>query len=105
MGFADLGVIEQSQQMRGGGDLAGMRTGELNALVESGGRAHQGFERHGAGEVGQPDDALGAGDGKRPHSDHGLGAVEQSQAFFGGELERLETGAVQGFGARTCAGP
>ena len=99
VGFANLGVLKQSNEVRGGGELARMRTGALDALVESGGRAHERVERHGAGDVGQADKAASAGDGKRADSDHGLGAVEQRQAFLGGKRKRLEAGALESFSA------
>ncbi len=53
MRLANFGVIEQLDQVRGNGNLSGMGTGQVNARIESGGRAHQGLKRHGAGQVGQ----------------------------------------------------
>ena len=79
------------------GDLTGMRACEVNALIEGRRGSHQGFERHGSGQIGEPNDALGSCDSKDAHCGHGLGAVEQSEAFFGSELEQLDTGAVQRF--------
>ncbi len=99
VGFANLGVPKQRDKVRGGSELAGMRTGALNALVESGGRAHERIERHCAGDVSQADEAASARHGKRADSDHGLGAIEQRQAFLGGKRKRLEAGALQGFSA------
>ena len=99
VGFADLGAVEQAEQMLGCGHLAGVRARLVNAGIEGGGRAHQRFEGHGSGYIGEMRDAQRAGDGESADGGHGLGAVEQGQALLGGKGERLQAGAAEGFSA------
>ena len=76
-----------------------MRARGVDALVEGGRRAAQRFERHGAGEVGEPGDALGAAEGERADRGHGLRAVEEGEAFLGFEANGIDSGAAEGVAA------
>ena len=82
--------------MSGRTDLTAMRTGCVDALVECGWRAAQGFERHRTGEVEKLGDAEGAVERERSGCSHGLRAVEEGEAFLGFERERLDSGGLQG---------
>ncbi len=59
-------------------------------------------ERHGTGDIGELHETAGAGHCQAADRGHGLGAVEQSQAFFGRQWQRRKAGALQGLGARNA---
>ena len=60
MRLANLTVAQKLAQMRGNFHLASVRPRSMNTLIECGRRPAQGFERHGAGNVGQSSDPLRA---------------------------------------------
>ena len=99
MRLANLGVGEKPDEMSRCGNLPGMRPSRLNARVKGGGRAHQRLQRYRAGKVGKLSDAPRASHGQCANSRHGLGAVEQRQSLFRGQLHRLQSCAAQRFAA------
>ena len=57
--------------------------------------AHQRFQRHGAGHVGQPREPAGVEHGQHAQPRHEMRAVEQGQSFLGLERQRPHTGGLQ----------
>ena len=84
---ADFAVIKNLGEMGCGGDLTCMRAGLMDAGIEGDWRALESFERHSSGEVGELGKTAGVDYGERAYCGHGLGAVEQGQAFFGSERQ------------------
>ena len=98
--LANLRLGKERAHVGRAGRLAGVRTRELDALVEGNWSAHESFKRHGAGEIGELSDADAARNGEAADGRHGLGAIEQREAFLGLKLQRRKAGAMQRLAAR-----
>src|SRR5438132_11676465 len=86
--------------MRGHFDLSRMRTGGVNALVESDRRPAQCFERHCAGDVSEACNSFSAMQRERADGSHRLCAVQECESFFYFELKWLDFSAAQRLRAR-----
>jgi hypothetical protein len=98
VGGADLGAFEPQAEAGGAGELAGVGAGEMDALVEGGGRATEGVEGEGAGGVGGIEEVFGIEEGETASGEHGLGAVDEGDAFLGLEGEGCDAGGGEGIG-------
>jgi hypothetical protein len=93
---AAIGESASSARRPGGHrDLARVRPGADDALVEGHDGALQRLERHRAGEVGDPAGGLGVEHGERADRGHVLGAVQERQALLGLERHRRQAGGGQ----------
>ena len=63
--------------------LPWMRAGVVDTLVESDGGAFESLERHRTGDIGDPGQPFCPEEGEPANRMHGLGPVEQGEAFFG----------------------
>ena len=70
----------------------------MDARVEGGRRAAQGFERHGSGEIGERGKSVRCDECERPYSAHGLGAVQKREALLRLQLQWLDTSLRKGGG-------
>ena len=77
-----------------------MRPERVDSRVERGVRAHQGLERHRAGDVGHAREPSRIEDREGAQAGHEMRAVEERQAFLGLEDERPEAGARERLGGR-----
>ena len=60
MRLPNLALAQKLAQMRGNFHLPSVRPRRMNALIECGRRPAQSFERHGAGNIGDPRNVFGA---------------------------------------------
>lgn len=103
VGGADLGAFEPLAEAGGGGDLAGVGAGAVDAIVEGGGGTAEGVEGEGAGGVGGFEEVFGIEEGETAGGEHGLGAVDERDAFLGLEGEGFDAGFGEGFGPGEAA--
>src|ERR1043166_3508848 len=75
--------------------LAGMRSRILQTRIESSRSIAQTFQSHRARDVGNGSQALPAQDGQSADGVHRLSAIEQGEAFLGGELRWFQFCALQ----------
>jgi hypothetical protein len=88
VGRGDLAVGEQGAQVLRHDGLAGVRTGEVEALVERRRRPFEGLEAHRAGDVGGRGEPLGVEERERAEGGHVLGAIDEREALLRLELDR-----------------
>ena len=92
------GAFEELQEMRCAVDLAEVGAGEMEARVEGGGSATEGFHREGGCGLGGVEEGLERGELEAAEGEHGLGAVEQRDAFLGLKREGRETSGGETLG-------
>ena len=95
MGLPDLAAFEEAGQARGTLTLAGMRAGVMNARVKCAGGAAQRVEGQAANDIGGIRQALCGFPFQAADGQHGLGAVDQAEAFLGMKLDRGHTRTYQ----------
>src|SRR5580698_4551529 len=95
MRLAYLAICQQTAKVSCRADLAAMRTGRVNTLVEGSWCSAQSFERHGSGEVEEFGDAESAIECERSRCGHRLRAVEEREPFLGFKSEWLDSGGLQ----------
>ena len=100
MGLSDFGVSQNPKQVRRRRNLSGMRTHLMNALIKGSGRAHEGFQRHCSGKIGQVHYTPCAGHCECPNCRHRLGPIQQGETLFGRQLHWHKTGPTQRFPSR-----
>ena len=91
----DAAVRGQPAEVGGDRLLRGVRPQRVDARVERRVGAHQRFQRHGAGHVGQPREPAGVEHGQHAQPRHEVRAVEQGQSFLGLERQRPHAGGLQ----------
>ncbi|MCY1515889.1 hypothetical protein D9M68_504930 [compost metagenome] len=103
MAFADRGAGKQSAQCGGRIDLAAMTTQRVDVGMEGGGRTHGGVGRHSAGDQCCLRGAVGAEETGKRQRRRGLGAVDQRQAFLGGQHDGRQGSGGKRLGAGHAA--
>jgi hypothetical protein len=82
--------------VRGGRRLAGVGADPVQLRQERPLRAEHGLDGQRRGHVRHGEQVAGVLDGEQQHAEHPVGAVDQREAFLGGEVERAQAGVVQG---------
>ena len=95
VGGADLAAGEQLAKVTRNLDLAGMRPGRDELLVEGRRRAEHRLQAHRPDHIGRAGQPHGVMVGEGPDAGHQLGAVEQRQSLLGAEGDRCQAGAVE----------
>ena len=86
--------------MSGNFHLTRMRSRRVNAFIKRDRRSFQSFERHRAGNIGQPRQSFGAIQRQPADSTHRLRSVQQRQAFLDFQLNGCDPARRKRFGAR-----
>ena len=88
-------VAEEVAQLRGHGDLAGMRPGQLVGGGKGDVRPEQRLDAHRRGHARGARQPVRVREQQRADRAHHLGPVEQREALLGLERQRLETHLAQ----------
>ena len=95
----DFAVFQQRAVGAGGVDLAGMAAHGVDARIKRGTAALRRFHRHRAGHHGRGEQVFRRKQAFQGKGGGGLRAVQQGQAFFRGQGNRLQTSGQHGFTA------
>jgi len=101
--FADLAAAVEALEMAGDESVAGMRARIGDARIEGDRAAAKRVERERGGDVSRIGGNFGVAQGESEKSEHGLGAVEEREAFLGVQHERVDSRCAKGFGAGHAA--
>ena len=96
--FANHAAFQHAAQVLRYQQLSGMRARLVNALVEGDIGAFQRVEGERSDNVGGVGQNVGLQHRQQADGQHGLGAVDQRNRFLGFQHQRLDLGALQGFG-------